>query len=1557
MKKMILNRLVVATLSLLVQSSLAVDIPLSFEPADALARDGKTVRLTAPFLQSGDGPLAMEAEDAQWCAWEGNVNAGRHNDRDCSGEFSVSHVEQMRFRFTLAKAGAYTVWIRASYPGNGGWNHEETMDGAKAKEGLTDGLVVDANIWRTAPISSNVWIWCKGVSYPLAAGQHDYELCFKSGALLDKVVLLPEGAPAPEGLGPDVAPRDTPLTVVTQSRPVIRPPDGAWGRIGGLLRPRGGRIRLEASQDGRAWNAVPDSGDLEFARAWTSLRLRVILSAVGLQQSPLWLNPYVEVVEPALTPRLELARTESLEAIPLFPQAMQGVSWDGAAFTLRPACFQFGSNGACYMEAEAAQGRRFDLHESAALARDPGASGGLYVRNRDLSTHQLRFDLAIPKKGAYTLWARLRDGKTGKFGKARGTVMWDVGELKAQATSTSNPDRPDKAKIASMTFSVPVKEPAPGATNALATTPQKPAPLPEGWVWARGATQTLLPGVHALYLHGGFDYTDVDRLAVLPESMEPDPAAANAPQSPVAEGAVTFAPLPSRPDLTPVKVEPAGAWRVSTDQGASFSPLPADGLLAALPGATNGLVLQAVLQRDGRAAMPNPRVLLAEPLKAVRLQSDRLEAWFDTVTGSPLALFSRTENRWLTPFGLDTDPFDLAYEVPGEGAFRTLSFADARLVSLVSPDTRHLTATYQLLAGGLTITTAYDYSGADGVDHWTIGVDNRSTFTVREVGFPHASFIRAAADPMQETLGWPGYLGQAFAYPAGGFAMPQSLYYPGTASLGYFSLGGPSNTLYVAARHTDGILVKMTLDIPAPNESCGFAFRKEIAVPPAQAWTGDYALSSVPGDWHAAADLHRRWLDTWLPRRQTAAWVADCDGFFHNRVDLFTRLPVEGAMINDWYDMHYNQIWGWTADGEYVGFYPVPDPRLGSQKEAARHIRKFTAQGNHRGYYLNAQGYVRDYQTLDPIGWSLPRALLPAKYTKQVGGSAFFDRVVTRTISGDRRLQGVWMGTMDGAYEMCTGAAEWQDNLARWTTTIWMKDFGVNALYLDQTGCVIQRCFSPNHGHGVQHAACGRGFAETARKIREKGQAINPDFVFGIEGMTDLLSSYADYGVWVGNLAGRGNYLTYCLPDIRVARGIANGNWSYYTSRREAYRDIALCNWFDYMDNEGLPTLRVRQSVRPFVGHGRFMDTVGLSIENGWVKGAWYLRTNGQWKTAAVLLHNPDESAAASFSLAAPLAGRVMAAFSFGEGRLPRKHAFTQDGGVLRTTVPVEPFSAVVFVSETPAAESLLIEARQSQAPGEDHVEGVILNLSGKPQQAAVSLALPARMSAVPAALSLDIPAGDAAPIRFALPGVASLPWWEKATVTASTGSVSVTETVLLTPPLVNGGMERDTNKDNHPDGWLAFDIQMSFLHFQNHLDLQTVDGESDPWQPAKGKTSLLLREPMPYLQMNPKGPRLPNVPADKPWQRYCSTPLVLKASTPYALKGQVKAESDGKVLSVSSGNLVALSAQAKAGQWTPFETRFTTPSNHVGLCMLTLRNISTNKVWVDGVSVTEETR
>jgi len=82
---------------------------------------------------------------------------------------------------------------------------------------------------------------------------------------------------------------------------------------------------------------------------------------------------------------------------------------------------------------------------------------------------------------------------------------------------------------------------------------------------------------------------------------------------------------------------------------------------------------------------------------------------------------------------------------------------------------------------------------------------------VKFLGLPA---VRTCVDPLDETLGWPVYYGNAFSCPTGGVPVSAKITHPGEASTGFFTLGGAKQTLYVAARHTDGLHVQMRYGIP-----------------------------------------------------------------------------------------------------------------------------------------------------------------------------------------------------------------------------------------------------------------------------------------------------------------------------------------------------------------------------------------------------------------------------------------------------------------------------------------------------------------------------------------------------------------------------------------------------------------------------------------------------------------------------------------------------------------------------------------------------------------------
>ncbi len=152
----------------------AVSQDLNVEKAEGMTSFGKGARFAGIFAQDGAEDIVMEAELATSLCLQDGHSAGA--DAGASGGAYIHFVDSAVFKFTVKTPGKYFMWERSLFPIQGGWNHNETLDGSEEYN------IVD----HSGPPSG--WKWMKTHEYDLYAGEHTFSLSYHGGAKLDVLV-------------------------------------------------------------------------------------------------------------------------------------------------------------------------------------------------------------------------------------------------------------------------------------------------------------------------------------------------------------------------------------------------------------------------------------------------------------------------------------------------------------------------------------------------------------------------------------------------------------------------------------------------------------------------------------------------------------------------------------------------------------------------------------------------------------------------------------------------------------------------------------------------------------------------------------------------------------------------------------------------------------------------------------------------------------------------------------------------------------------------------------------------------------------------------------------------------------------------------------------------------------------------------------------------------------------------------------------------------------------------------------------------------------------------
>jgi hypothetical protein len=1500
-------------LALLPLLATAARLPLTFETLDGCNSTSGWVRLNSEYRQAGAAPIVIEAEEPtslalQEAAFRQGTDGFLGEEPGASCGRYIAFVERAEYALHVATPGAYRVWYRAWFPWKGGWNHKEQIIGQ-----LDERQVVDCNAFKDE--QTNHWMWVQGPTYTLAQGRQVWELSYNAGCRLDQVVFTADMAWTPPADQPVPGVKvTTPVagTVVTR---IVKPAAvKAWGALEYRCDPRGGTVDAAYSaDDGKSWQPMPANNNLSALPArhdgTDTLRFRFTFHPAPDGRSPVVQSARVTyesgrvVATPPDEPNANWMHTDT---VPLIARNVVGSAYkrggQAGRYDTGTMAMQPDTAGCYWLEAETPTPGEYANTNDAAQTLDGAIGACLFeIPQRPLAA---RYDLQVPADGEYALYARVRFPY----------------ELKGNSTT---------AYVALDG----------GATQGFALTGSF---KPNTWVWAKaGRTMTLSAGLHNMRYYGGIVNGFLDRFCLAPVTA-PAPQGDGAPASttlPSKACTITYFPVrpPRGASWSTLRHSEGYRFEVSTDNGTSWQETTdiarfGDAELLIRASGQGSIIAEALFQ--GRSGIVQCPLTLGYAL-------------IDT-DGSLYGLWHGGRGEWIVPPGTRAPAFALAYQVPGVARLDTLSSDDAVLTSVKWTEAGWQWM-YELLDGGIIVTTTLESPFIPKPDQhrWQIHVQNHTDLDIRQVQFPILPRLTLDGERMDDTLVFPEAFGCTLKnpYAMGSFSY-NPIVWPGTASMAWTDLSDQAGGVYLAAEHRDMLGVEFNL---APNKdraSIRAGFTKQICIGPGESWTGDYRLVLHGGDWHAGADLYRKWADSWMDKPVYPAWLKNCDAYLAAEGGsgrIYSRYATHAAPLMQWMGVNYTQMWAGTADGEFCGLHPALNPRFGRTADARAAHDAARKQGHHYTYYINDQGWYPGFSTTDFIGYE-PKSLF--KDGIEVEPPDFFDRWGLRNFGGKLTQYGAGVGYTTADRAMCAASTGWRNHFIHWLGQVRPGDYRCDGSYIDQAACLFHYCYGEDHGHGKQHGAWGLGNYQMMKAVTAEAKKRDRDAVLGMEGVTDVQAPYG-WGLWVNNGIDKGEVFLYTRPQSLLFRGTSNGHAAYYfRTMQDAYADVFLYNRFDggafqpWFRN----LLALRRQVKDWMYAGRFMDVQGLRVTGGPVEARWFKVEEKNHHGAVINLHNWTGANNVRVQLDYAGAQAIILYTDAGEVSV-----IDATKGV-NFTAPTATSATALVIAKAPA--NTLLRAAAEWKQENDVVLVTLANAGTKARSVSVKLANARAFSAAPGAQRVTVPALGTTKVTLPLPNRAGLAGVTEAKIAVS-GLGTLTTPVM--PVLVNGSFETDVNGDRVPDAWgtwttMAEHMFMRFVPTVSVTD--DLDGKACAVQPFTGKTCLQVPPAFDFTGTALDGSNR-RVPMH--WNPESSQRVFLTPGARYRLRVAIRADAGtkGKVYAQLFGlRLGPKDASELNGQWKTYDGVVTVPADIAGFATIILQNETKTSVWFDAVEL-----
>ncbi|HUW33703.1 MAG TPA: DUF6259 domain-containing protein [Planctomycetota bacterium] len=578
------------------------------------------------------------------------------------------------------------------------------------------------------------------------------------------------------------------------------------------------------------------------------------------------------------------------------------------------------------------------------------------------------------------------------------------------------------------------------------------------------------------------------------------------------------------------------------------------------------------------------------------------------------------------------------------------------------------------LRGDVRVEFTVSLPAAGGTSRWQIRVDNhadtlpRQHLRVYRVAFPILSGLCIANRPEENFLARPYIQGElipnpsayAFERPGRPGARINVLTYPGWASMPWMDLyQAPPNDpakasgLYFASYDPRFQQVDIETVPDAKARTISMAMCTLAFLEPGENWQSQtFIVGLHRGDWHWAGERYREDSKAWLTKRNVPDWIKEADGWLGTGGPNYRYADLP-KMLEDarWLGLNYLQCWSEMLENvgpnkarkSYYCFF-LPDPDRGGEKEMAEGVRKVREMGGHIGFYSNFWTFDADIHR----GLAQWKEQIPPD-VKIPDWHAEFKKYAS--VFPDGHIE---PGSYDDGYAgMCPGAEGWRNYLKFWIVDKYVKQYGVDAWYLDSFPVTMfgsdRVCFSPYHGNGRPHGV-GQGLIEFGRMIHEAA-ADTVKLAVTSESAGDVFMQYNSHALGIELVGGLTQYpkpeiYTCTFPDHIFFSGTCNnqlGLVHYYPELEKPTREVGMKRVFlmGYrFDILGYPVNRadaymlflrdliaLRQKIKGELYASSFKDDIGLGTLPEQVEAKVFRRNDGRSLTLTILDRRPKKSA------------------------------------------------------------------------------------------------------------------------------------------------------------------------------------------------------------------------------------------------------------------------------------------------------------------------------------------